>query len=50
MLNIKIIFIWIIRLSDKLDFTKLGSFKILKVLEPVMYKLDLSDSMRILKI
>ena len=38
------------RPSDKLDFTKLGFFKIIKVLEPVIYKLNLLDSMRITKI
>ena len=32
------------RLSDKLDFTKLGSFKITKVLGLITYKLDLLDS------
>ena len=32
------------RLSNKLDFTKLGSFKIAKVLGLIMYKLDLSDN------
>ena len=46
----KITFIWITRLSDKLDFAKLESFKILKVLELVTYKLDLSDSIKITKI
>ena len=43
-------FLWIIRLSNKLDFTKLEPFKILKVLELVTYKLDFSDSMRIIRI
>ena len=38
------------RLSDKLDFTKLEPFKILKVLGPVTYKLDLLDSMKITRI
>ena len=38
------------RLSDKLDFAKLGSFEILKVLKLVTYKLDLPDSMRIIRI
>ena len=38
------------RLSDKLDFTKLKFFKILKVLEPVTYKLDFSDSIKIIRI
>ena len=37
-------------LSDKLDFAKLGFFKIIRVLEPVIYKLDLSDSIKIIKI
>ena len=50
MLNIKIIFIKTIRLSNKLNFTKLESFKVLKVLGLVMYKLDLLDSMRIARI
>ena len=36
--------------SDKLDFAKLESFRILRVLELVIYKLDLSDSMKITKI
>ena len=43
-------FIWIIKLSNKLDFTKLGSFKILKVLELVTYKLDFPDSIKIIRI
>ena len=38
------------RLSNKLDFAKLEPFKILKVLELVTYKLDLSDSMRVTRI
>ena len=38
------------RLSNKLNFTKLRSFKILKILGPVIYKLDLSDSIKIIKI
>ena len=38
------------RLSNKLGFIKLESFKIIKVLELIMYKLDLSDSMRITRI
>ena len=38
------------RLSNKLDFIKLKSFKILKVLELVTYKLDLPDSMKITRI
>ena len=38
------------RLSNKLNFTKLESFKIIKVLEPVTYKLNLPDSMRIIRI
>ena len=46
-MNIKIIFIETIRLSDKLDFAKLGLFKILKVLGLVTYEPDLPDSIRI---
>ena len=38
------------RLNNKLDFTKLESFKILKVLKLVTYKLDLPDSIRITRI
>ena len=37
-------------LSNKLDFAKLGPFKILKVLGPVIYKLNFPDSMRITRI
>ena len=37
-------------LSNKLDFAKLESFKILKVLGLVIYKLNFSDSIRIIKI
>ena len=37
-------------LSNKLDFTKLKFFKILKILESVTYKLDLPDSIKITKI
>ena len=44
------IFIRTMRLSNKLDFAKLKFFKILKVLGPVMYKLDLSDSIEIIRI
>ena len=33
-----------------MDFAKLGSFKVVKVLGLIMYKLDLLDSMRIIKI
>ena len=43
-------FIWITRLSDKLDFAKLKLFKILRVLELVIYKLDLPDNIKIIKI
>ena len=43
-------FIWIIRLSNKLNFAKLEFFKILKILEPVIYELDFSDSIKIIKI
>ena len=32
------------RLSNKLDFAKLGSFRIAKVLGPVIYELNLPDS------
>ena len=46
----KIIFIRTTRLSNKLNFTKLEFFKIIKVLGPVTYKLDLSDSIKITKI
>ena len=38
------------RPSNKLDFTKLGPFRVLKVLELVMYELDLPDSIRIISI
>ena len=38
------------RLSDKLDFAKLEPFQIIKVLKLVIYKLDLSDSMKITRI
>ena len=38
------------RPSNKLDFTKLGPFRISKVLGPVTYKLDFSVSMRITRI
>ena len=38
------------RLSNKLDFIKLESFKIVKVLGLVIYKLDLPGSMRITRI
>ena len=38
------------RPSNKLDFTKLEFFKILRVLGLVIYKLDLSDSIKITKI
>ena len=38
------------RLSNKLDFTKLKSFRIAKVLKLVMYNLDLLDNIRITKI
>ena len=33
-----------------MDFTKIESFRILKVLRPVTYKLDLLDSIRITRI
>ena len=48
--NTKIIFIKTMRPSNKLDFTKLGPFKILKVLGLVIYKLDLPDSRKITRI
>ena len=48
--NTKIIFIWTTRPSNKLDFAKLGSFKIIKVLELIIYKLDLPDSMKITRV
>ena len=48
--NTKIIFIQTIRLSNKLNFTKLESFKNLKALKPVTYKLDLSNNIKIIKI
>ena len=38
------------RLSNKLDFTKLRSFKIVKVLGLITYKLNLPDSMKITRI
>ena len=37
-------------LSDKLDFAKLKPFKIIRVLEPVIYKLNFSDSIKIMRI
>ena len=50
MRSTKMIFIQITKLSDKLDFTKLEPFKIVKVLGPVTYKLNLPDSIRITQI
>ena len=38
------------RLSNKLDFVKLESFKILKVLGLVIYKLDFLSSIKITRI
>ena len=38
------------RPSNKLNFIKLRFFKVIKVLEPVTYKLDLLDSIRIMRI
>ena len=38
------------RLCNKLDFVRLEFFKIIKILEMVIYKLDLPDSMRIMRI
>ena len=35
------------RPSDKLDFIRVESFKVVKVLGPVTYKPNLSDSMQI---
>ena len=46
----KIIFIRTMWLSNKLNFAKLGPFKIIRVLGLVIYKLDLSNSIRIMKI
>ena len=43
-------FIRIIKLSDKLDFIKLGSFWIAKVLGSFIYKLDLLECIKILYI
>ena len=38
------------RPSNKLNSVKLKSFRVLKVLKPVIYKLDLPDSIRITRI
>ena len=38
------------RPSNKLNFVKLKFFKILKVLKPVTHKLNLSDSIKVIKI
>ena len=38
------------RLSNKLNFTKLKSFKVLIILGPVTYELDFSDNIRITRI
>ena len=38
------------RLSDKLNFVKLELFRVLKVLELITYKLDLPNSIKIMKI
>ena len=38
------------RLSNKLNFIKLESFRVTKVLELIIYKLDLSNSMKIMRI
>ena len=43
-------FIQTTRPSNKLNFTKLESFKILKILGPVIYKLDLPDNIKITRI
>ena len=48
--NTKIIFIRTTRPSNKLNFAKLGSFKITKILELITYKLNLPDSIKITKI
>ena len=48
--NTKIIFIRITRLSNKLDFAKLEPFKIIKVLKLIIYKLNLPNSIKIIKI
>ena len=48
--NTKTTFIRTTRPSDKLDFAKLGSFRIIKALGPVTYKLNLPNSIRITKI
>ena len=48
--NTKIIFIRTTRPSNKLNFIKLESFRVLKVLGPVIYKLDLLDTIRIMRI
>jgi hypothetical protein len=45
--NKKLLNIRINRLSDKLDFRKLGLFKILKKIGEVSYELDLPDNMRL---
>ena len=42
-------FIQTIRPSNKLDFTKLGPFRVLKVLGSVIYKLNLPSSIKITK-
>ena len=38
------------RLSNKLNFAKLEFFKVIKALGPVTYKLNLPDSIRIIRI
>ena len=38
------------RLSNKLNFAKLGPFKILRVLGLIIYKLNLPDSIKITRI
>ena len=38
------------RLINKLDLAKLKFFKIIRILELIIYKLDLPDSIRIIKI
>ena len=49
-MNTNIMCIQTTRPSNKLNFIKLGPFKIIRVLELVIYKLDLPDSIRITRI
>ena len=48
--NTKVIFIQIIRPSNKLNFIKLEPFKIIRVLELIIYKLNLPDSIKFIRI